>query len=512
MQKGRSIAARLVFAITGVGIVVALGVGLTLERLQNAAAIRAFEEKSASILSLVEKSSVGAYANFEYGYLEELAKTLIADADIVRVTFADEKGKTIAEASREAADSEAADLTRKAEVHSTDGALLGTIDMTLSKNTLATERKKSATAFLVICAVAIATSLATGFILSRSITRPVRRAAAMMRDISEGEGDLTKRLAASSRDEIGDMAVSFNQFVAKIQSIIGQVTGNAETVASSAKKLSEVSTNTAASVQVLSGKTSMIAVAAEESSANTNTVAASVDQTTNNLNLIASAVEEVSATIREIAASAEKARSITASTGSQAVSVSSLMQQLGRAADDISHIVQVITDISSQTDLLALNATIEAARAGDAGKGFTVVASEIKELAKQTAAATEDIKIKIGGMQDLSGQAIDANGKIAGVIAEVEQLVVGIAAAIEEQTAVVGEVAESIAQAAVGMHEANTCIAQSVLVSTSMAREIAELDAKTGEIRRSGELVQMSAADLSGLALQLKNLVGQFKV
>jgi methyl-accepting chemotaxis protein len=262
----------------------------------------------------------------------------------------------------------------------------------------------------------------------------------------------------------------------------------------------------------MSGRTATVAAAAEESSANTLSVAASMEQASINLSSVASATEEMSATIGEISASSERARAISADAGAQATAVSALMTRLGQAAQEIGKVTEVITDISSQTNLLALNATIEAARAGAAGKGFAVVANEIKELAKQTAAATEDIKGKIGGVQNSAGSAISDIQKITGVIAEVGHLVAGIATAIEEQAAVTRDVAGNIAQASAGVQEANERVAQTASVSKTMAQDIAGVDAAAGDIRSGGEQVQSSAAELSRLAEQLTSLVGQFTV
>jgi hemerythrin-like metal-binding protein len=220
----------------------------------------------------------------------------------------------------------------------------------------------------------------------------------------------------------------------------------------------------------------------------------------------------MSATIGEIAANSEKARAISADAGTQAASVSALMQQLGQAAREIGKVTETITNISAQTNLLALNATIEAARAGAAGKGFAVVANEIKELAKQTATATEDIKGKIAGVQLSTGSAIADIEKITTVIAQVGQLVTGIATAIEEQATVTKDVAGNIAQASSGVHEANERVAQTAAVAKSMAQDLAGVNSAADEIRSGGEQVQASAAELSRLAEQLKGLVGQFKI
>lgn len=349
-------------------------------------------------------------------------------------------------------------------------------------------------------------------ITARSITHPIAGVAAMLKEIAEGDGDLTRRLEVKTRDELGLLARHFNTFEEKLQEIIRQISHNATIVASSATELSAVSAQTAGSVQTLAGRTATLAAAAEESSANTTSVASSMEQASVNLSSVASATEEMSATIGELASNTEKAQSISLRAGEQAVSVSVLMSQLGQAASEIGKVTETITEISSQTNLLALNATIEAARAGNAGKGFAVVASEIKELARQTAAATEDIKGKIEGVQSSTGRALTDIEKITGVIRDVGQLVSSIAAAIEQQAAVTRDVARNIAQASAGVQEANERVAQTAIVSATIAQDIAGVDAAAGEIRHGGDQVQSSAAELSKLAEQLNSLVNRFSV
>jgi methyl-accepting chemotaxis protein len=365
---------------------------------------------------------------------------------------------------------------------------------------------------LIALVLGVLIAVVLGLLVSRSVTLPIIRAAAMLKDISEGEGDLTKRLVTPNNDEIGEMAKYFNNFVEKLQGIVGQMATNAYSVAASATQLSAVSEQTAGNVEVLSGKTSTVAAAAEEASANTLSVAASMEEASINLSSVASATEEMSATIGEIASNSERARMISNEAGQQAASVSAMMQELGRAAQEIGKVTETITDISSQTNLLALNATIEAARAGAAGKGFAVVANEIKDLARQTALATEDIKAKIAGVQGSSGSAISDIEKITSVIGEVGHLVSGIAAAIEEQAVVTKDVAGNIAQASAGVQEANERVGQTASVSKMIAEDIAGVSAAAAEIRTGGEQVQTSAAGLSESAAQLNALVGMFKV
>ncbi|MFA6010772.1 MAG: methyl-accepting chemotaxis protein [Desulfobacteraceae bacterium] len=313
-------------------------------------------------------------------------------------------------------------------------------------------------------------------------------------------------------DEIGDLARAFHTMVHNTRDLITNLAGGINTMSSSATGLSAISIQTAQSVRTMSEKTFTVAAAAEEASANTYSVAASMEQTSTNLASVASATEEMSATIGEVAANSEKARAISAEADIQAAGVASLMRELGQSAREIGNVTETINEISAQTNLLALNATIEAARAGEAGKGFAVVAGEIKELARQTAAATEDIKIKIGSVQNSTGNAIADIEKITRVISEVGHLVASIAAAIEEQAAVTRDVAGNIAQASSGVQDANENVVQTASVSKSMAQDIADVSEAAGEVRAGGEQVQNHAEQLMKLAEQLKSMIGQFKV
>ncbi|MEI6035957.1 MAG: methyl-accepting chemotaxis protein [Verrucomicrobiae bacterium] len=374
------------------------------------------------------------------------------------------------------------------------------------------ENRRSNELLAVVFILCLAGSAFLWVLVARGIANPIRRTADMLKDISEGEGDLTKRLEIRSKDEICDMATSFNAFVGKLQGVVGQIIDNAKTVSTSAAGISTVSTHAAQFVQSVSEKTCAVAAAAEEASANTISVAASMEQTSTNLASVAAATEEMSATVAEIATNSEQARAISGQATAQAEAVSALMQQLGGAAKEIDKVTESITRISSQTNLLALNATIEAASAGEAGRGFAVVANEIKELARQTATATENIKEKISGMQASTDSAITGIEKISGVINDVGSIIVSIAAAIEEQSSVTKAVAGNIAQASLGVKDANVRIAQTATVSKSMAQDLAGVNAAVGEIRQGGENVQTSTVELSKVAERLNKTAGQFKV
>jgi methyl-accepting chemotaxis protein len=369
------------------------------------------------------------------------------------------------------------------------------------------------TVMTISLSLSLLISALLGFFITRSVSRPISAGVETLSRISQG--DISHEVSADLRgrkDELGELARAMQTMTESLRSMMGEVSGGMNTLASAATELSAVSRQTTSSVKTMSEKTATLAAAAEESSANTVSVATNMEEATTNLSSVASATEQMSATIAEIASNAEKARSISSQATVQAQAISTMMQQLGQAAQEIGKVTETITDISSQTNLLALNATIEAARAGAAGKGFAVVANEIKELARQTASATEDIKGKIGGVQASAGGAISDIEKITGVIGEMGHIVTTIAAAIEEQATVTKEVAQNIAQASIGMGDANERVSQTASVSKSIAQDVAAVNSAANDIRQGGDQVQASVVELSTLAEQLTEVVRRFKV
>ncbi len=357
-----------------------------------------------------------------------------------------------------------------------------------------------------------AVGIAIALLISRAILLPVRNCVDLLRDISEGEGDLTKRLPVESTDEVGQLAQYFNTFVEKLQRIIGEIAGNAQTVASSATELSAVSKQTTQSAQSLSSKTSTVAAAAEEMSANITSVAVGMEQATTNLASVSAATEEMTSTIGEIAGNTERARGTTDSAARQVDNFAGVLRELGVSAQEIGKVTDTISAISSQTNLLALNATIEAARAGEAGRGFAVVANEIKELAQQTTNATENIRESISRIQGVTSETVTEIADITTVIAQMNEIVTTIAASVEEQSVTTRDIAENVGQASAGIGEINENVGTSSTMTREISAEIQKVRNASVEMTTSSQTVQESATELSNLAEHLRELVGRFKI
>lgn len=363
-----------------------------------------------------------------------------------------------------------------------------------------------------VTAGGVAVLLILSVLIIRAVITPMKTTVSMIRDIAEGEGDLTKRLQIRSRDEISELGRWFNTFIDNLQSMIGNIAGNVTQINQSSSELSGIAQLMSKGSEQTSGKANAVASASDKMSANMHQVASTMDQAASNISIVASATEEMNATINEIAQNAEKARMTTKETVNQSNSASQKVGKLGEAASEIGKVVETITEISEQVNLLALNATIEAARAGDAGKGFAVVANEIKDLAHQTAESTLEIKQRISVIQNSTEDTISQISSVSKVVHEVNELVSSIATAVEEQSATTNEIAGNVVKASEGIDQVNENVSQSSTVSEQIAKEIEEVTQAADEMSNSSAQVNMSAESLAELAHQLDTMVRRFKI
>ncbi|WP_127508075.1 methyl-accepting chemotaxis protein [Actinoplanes solisilvae] len=343
--------------------------------------------------------------------------------------------------------------------------------------------RTSSALMLAAGAGAVTAGAALGLLLTRSITRPLRALNRRLRDIADGEGDLTQRVHDDSRDEIGQAARSFNRFAERMQVLVGRVAAEAARVARAADELGTISTQLADGAAGTSSQAGVVSSGAEEVSAIVSTMAASAEQ--------------MSASIAEISRSASRASEIVEDGVRATADANETVARLGVASAEIQSVVDLITAIAQQTNLLALNATIEAARAGETGKGFAVVAGEVKNLAEQTATATETIVRQIAAIRGGSEAAVEAIARIGTVVSEINSTQLAIASAIEEQTATTAEMSRNVAETATGAGE----IAGSI-------QDVAQTAERTST---GASRTQDTAQDLGHASHDLQSLVATFR-
>ncbi len=329
-------------------------------------------------------------------------------------------------------------------------------------------------ALLVVVAICVA------------VVRPaVRTSDEVVRAIKALEaGDLTVEAPVTSSDELGTIAASLGRAQKALRDVLTSVAGTAHQVASSAEELS------AASSQVASGS--------EETSAQAGVVAAAAEQVSRNVQTVAAGAEQMGASIQEIAQNAAQAAKVAAQATDVAAVTNDQVMRLGESSVQIGSVVKVITSIAEQTNLLALNATIEAARAGEAGKGFAVVAGEVKDLARETAKATEDIARRVEAIQADTQEAVKAIGQISGIVADINNYQMTIASAVEEQTVTTSEMSRNVAEAATGSGD----IAANITGVASAA------STSSGVVNQMGVAIN----ELARLSDHLRTQVGRFTV
>lgn len=384
---------------------------------------------------------------------------------------------------------------------------LATLDEVSQKNL------RSAYLIIVGCsAFSLVLAAVFGVILTRSVVRPVRSTIAVLQDIAQGEGDLTRRLPVAGSDELSALAHWFNTFVEKLQHLIHQVSEKALCLADAAQTLDHNATKLEQDTKMAQVESQNAADATNEMLKAIRLASETTASVSDDISSVSTAVSQMTATISEIAHNSDTVARNTNRTSTLAKDSNQEVCELGKAAEEIGKVTEVIEDIAEQTNLLALNATIEAARAGDAGKGFAVVATEVKELARQTADATIDIRTRIERIQKTTSETIESISQIADMITSVSEVTCSIASAVEEQNVSSRHISEKVSHSADSANALSETTLRSLKECEQITRAITLVDDVAHSTAQQTEAVSRVGRTVAALSQELRNVVQQFRV
>ncbi|MBU1581817.1 MAG: methyl-accepting chemotaxis protein [Proteobacteria bacterium] len=393
-----------------------------------------------------------------------------------------------------------------------NGQFDGAITVLNSTKTVIDNTKQVVYVLIIVYLCCIVLIIPVALFVSGTIVKSILKVTQSLKDVAQGEGDLTKRIEIKSKDEIGELSQWFNLFIEKLQTMIIDISKSSQALSRFANVTKEQSGQISDSSHDMSKVTETVTASTTEMSSNISSISEVVGQASDNLDIVASATEEMTATINEIARNAETARTMSVETGQKIKNASSHVNQLGMDAKEIDTFTESINEISEQTNLLALNATIEAARAGEAGKGFAVVAGEIKELARQTAVATQDIKAKIDNIRKSTDITVNEMVNISKAFGDMNEVVNEIASAIEEQSATTKEIANNTTTVSEGINDVNMSISQFDNLTTDISEDMKKVNQASIKMSENCSTINSDAQKMQQQTDMLDNLIKKFVI
>lgn len=470
--------------------------------LQDKAALNRADESAQAVTNNLR--SVQQYLTFDPQRQKQVSDLIDRFADLTarsRATYSAMVDASAATTDQTQSQNNMATLAKENKQTETDlqqlrGTLTGDFQAQLDSIASWTNRQR---AFGVILFVIVAScAVVFSVLVERQVSVPLYRLTSRLKDIAEGEGDLTQRIPISSQDEIGELSHWFNTFIDKLQGIMRQVKINTVELTSACHNLTASSAEMAKGAESQQGQTSLMAAAMHEMSA-------TVMEISQNSNQAAQRTQQAAEDARDGGKVVEQTIRMMNNVTASVDQIAKQIADLGSRSKEIGRIVGVINEIAEQTNLLALNAAIEAARAGEHGRGFAVVAGEVRSLAERTSKSTQEIAAMIGNIQKETLAAVQA---MEHGTAEVQQG----ATVTSEAGMILGRIIESANHAAEMVMQIATAATQQSSTTDQVNQTINEIDKISHDFTSGAQYSAQSAESLSNLATALQSLVSRFKV
>ena len=497
--------------ITGIATVVALSLGVAC----GAFVVNEFNTLPDAIASnvrtyakIVGEASVSGIEFDDADSVGEALQTLRADENILYASVFNSDGEVFAEYQPDAENPHEATAMAEEEGHHFDDAglhlfshivddtdaVVGTVYIHTSNAQMEARLSRIFSILIGVLVIAIGLSLVVALMLNRQIVGPLKSMVNTLRDIAEGEGDLTQRVNENRKDELGELGQWFNRFIGNVHDIVAQVTDASRDVSQTAGRISDASSHMSDAMIEQSRMTSNISAAIEQMASSTTEMAGKAKEAAHSAANAGTVAEEGGVVVNE---TIHGMQSIHEAVLGSAESV----KGLGKRGEEIGQIIAVINDIADQTNLLALNAAIEAARAGEHGRGFAVVADEVRKLADRTTKATDEIAESITAIQSETAEAVRRMDKGSSEVAT------GVEKATEagEQ---LGEIVDNARSMAALVNEIAAATDQQSSAADQIAHNVENIEVNNGH----GQQVAENVTELSAKAGQLQQLVGRFKV
>ncbi|WP_224961498.1 methyl-accepting chemotaxis protein [Geomonas subterranea] len=351
---------------------------------------------------------------------------------------------------------------------------------------------------LVMAATASLGTCLLGVIISLGITRPLTRMLGMLKDIAEGEGDLTRRLEVGRKDELGEVSIWFNRFIDNVHGIVSQLSRNTGQLSVSCQQLSATAVQIATAAEEVAAQSGTVATASEEMSATSNDISSNCSQAAESSNRASDTARGGAQVVQQTLVGMQKI-------AERVKESAQTVQNLGARSDEIGAIVGTIEDIADQTNLLALNAAIEAARAGEQGRGFAVVADEVRALAERTTRATKEIGAMIKAIQS------DTIGAVGSMRLGVQEVESGMESSRRSGEAL-DDIMNAINELTSQIHQIATAAEQQTAVTGEITANIGTITEVVSETAGGAHETAKAATHMSSLACELQQIVGRFKL